>query len=105
MSRRLRDDPEYNQDAYVDSCHEPCVYFLQSGGFIKIGHTNNIRKRLGNLQPGNPLTLELLGLIPADRGLERTLHRRFASAHYAGEWFYRAAEIVDFIASHRKDPV
>lgn len=104
MSRRLRDDPDYPQDKYLQDCHEPSVYFIQEGesGPIKIGHTNNIRMRLYNLQPGNPTPLRLLFMLEAPRGFERELHEQFAEHRIRSEWF-RPQAILSYIfgeASH-----
>jgi hypothetical protein len=58
------------------------VYFIQQGntGPVKIGIANDPRKRLGNLQTGNPAELHLRHVVPGDRDLENQLHHRFREA-------------------------
>lgn len=56
----------------------PCVYFVQSGESIKIGHTNKLDARMPGLQCGNPEEIELLAHLPGPRALEKRLHKVFA---------------------------
>jgi hypothetical protein len=76
------------------------VYFLQgeNGGPIKIGHTNDIEKRIKLMQTGNPDKLVLLHLTSGGKNFEDQLHVRFSEFHYRGEWFYPSEEILDFIS-------
>lgn len=99
MPRRLRSDPHYDQRKYTDSCHEPCVYFVREGddGPIKIGHTNNIRARLGNMRASNYRRLSLLVMVPGTRSDERLLHKRFAAHRIGGEWFEPVPELLSCI--------
>lgn len=89
--RRLRDDPAYDQASYVKACHDPAIYFIQSGGPngpVKIGYSNNVPKRLENLQQGNPYELKVIGVrYNATRGEERSYHKMFAADRMHGEWF------------------
>jgi hypothetical protein len=73
------------------------VYFLKSKGFIKIGHTANIKKRIGSLQGFNPSGLELLGWVPEDRFSEKQLHDKFKKYKHHLEWFTISPEILEFI--------
>lgn len=65
------------------------VYFIQAGddGAVKIGRAKQPTRRLASLQTGSPVTLHLRHVVPGDHALESALHRRFADAHVAGEWF------------------
>lgn len=59
-------------------------------GLLKIGHTNaNPRKRIAQLQTGNPLDVYLVYAIstPDPIAVERHLHKRFNAARIRGEWF------------------
>lgn len=80
------------------------VYFIQIGdsGDIKIGYTNNIKKRLKELQTGSPKKLKLLGYIDGGRTKEQELHSQFKQYRVNGEWFRLHQEIVDYINKNTK---
>lgn len=73
---------------------------------IKIGRTGNIKRRMSNLQTGNPDVLALMGEIrtqgiPDDRIVERALHERYAAKHLIREWFsLDAGDVIDALKSH-----
>ena len=75
-----------------------CVYALlvspdQGPGYMKIGITENLPKRLDSLQVGCPMPIGLIALIDAGHyantawELEEAFHKRFASRRTSGEWF------------------
>lgn len=86
----------------TDSCH---VYFVQAGdefGPVKIGITNNIKKRLEMLQTGSPVKLRCLSLIdfesePRAREAESSLHEMFDDLRLEGEWFEWHDDFVDLL--------
>lgn len=64
------------------------VYLLSDGEFFKIGYSKNeptIRQK--GCQTGNARQLKLVASIPGSIGLERSIHRTFASKRVRGEWF------------------
>lgn len=66
------------------------IYFLQDSAtlHIKIGYTaNDPLARLADLQTGNPSPLILLAAVEGALADEAALHREFAAARVAGEWF------------------
>ena len=63
------------------------LYFIRSGQYVKIGVSANPRGRIASIQTGNPDPIEVLGVVPGDRELEKELHREFAPLHHRGEWF------------------
>ena len=74
------------------------VYVLRQAetDWIKIGKAKDVRRRVSQLQVGNPRKLELLHVVPADSGrtaiaLEAHLHRRAGPDAVRGEWFAGAA--------------
>lgn len=79
----------------------PWVYFIREtgdDGHIKIGTTTaSPHVRLRALQTANPRPLELIGAIPGDATVERSLHERFAHLRLTGEWFKSSQELVTFI--------
>ena len=60
--------------AVVASCPTGFVYFVRNGGLFKIGITENMLRRMGELTPD-----ELLNVVRCSnfQELERELHRRF----------------------------
>lgn len=90
------------------------VYFLteedpQNGELlrIKIGFSKDLKRRLRQLQTGNPDRLALMGEIRTrdkdqDRFIEADLHRHFSKQRQEGsEWFYLYAEdIVETLKSN-----
>ena len=75
------------------------VYFVQCGddGPIKIGKSSgDMKRRLGELQVGNPVELRLLVSIPGD--VEQAMHMRFARQRIRGEWFRPDPVLLAFVA-------
>lgn len=75
---------------------EPCfVYVMQGaeGTPIKVGRAHNPRRRLAELQTGNPTILRLLYVIPGGSDTEAHLHRRLKGDRVHGEWFH--GKLVD----------
>ncbi len=66
------------------------VYFIRCGDFFKIGCSDDIPRRLKDMETNNPYELEL---IEVDED-EQFWHKVFAHRHHRGEW-YRSCEIVD----------
>lgn len=70
---------------------EGWVYFIgtKPGEPVKIGHTNNLEKRLTAIQNGNHRELVLLAGVLVSRAgdIEGRLHTRFEAHHLRGEWF------------------
>lgn len=69
------------------------IYFVQcNAGPIKIGYVEgrkpeDVVKRVGSLQTGNPYELKLLGVMEGKTGTEKSLHVRFQDIRIRGEWF------------------
>ena len=77
--------------------HETLTYFLESGGLIKIGSTNNVARRMYHIAGQSPLPINLLGTCLAD---EKDLHDLFASFRHHGEWFIPSPEIMEYIEAN-----
>lgn len=94
---RLSDVPQHLLDRWANRAGEsppdfptgPIVYFLQSApGFIKIGYTTDLARRVSELQFACPLALELVAYLPDGTVRdERSLHRDHHSDRTQGEWF------------------
>lgn len=73
------------------------VYLMRCGWHHKIGKTKNVRRRLAQIQTGNPYKVELIHSIPCDdmAEVESALHKHFAQWRTNGEWFEFAGEISE----------
>lgn len=74
------------------------VYFISDGQFVKIGISNDVMKRLGDLQVGNPKPLTVLFSVPVRNKkdaleLEYRLHNVYREFARCGEWF----DILNYI--------
>jgi hypothetical protein len=79
------------------------VYFIRARHMnqIKIGFSEDVHNRLGDLQVGNADMLELVAVIPQEyRGLEKALHKRFSHLCTHGEWHEPAPDLIDYIKTH-----
>lgn len=73
------------------------VYFVQAGNKknapVKVGYTQDIDRRLAEIQVHNPYPVSLLFTLPCEsvgqaKKLERFLHRQlYNNGHLHGEWF------------------
>jgi hypothetical protein len=80
------------------------VYFIQEKtGPIKIGITDNVHKRLKELQTGNSDELKILHWTTGGRALEASLHKKFNEFHKFGEWFWPKKELIDLIEEYKSE--
>lgn len=79
------------------------VYFIQSGDFVKIGVSSNVKARLQTLQTAHFRKLKILHVIACcDSGIiEKALHQHFKKfmTESKNEWFYFDADLKEFIAT------
>jgi hypothetical protein len=73
------------------------IYFIQDGPYIKIGHTDNVTKRLDLLQVGNPRPLRIVATMDGDVAFERLLHHKFRAFRVRREWFAGRQALLDYI--------
>lgn len=77
-----------------DAPREGTVYFLRSGGHIKIGWTSDLAKRMRTYPPDSTL----LAHHPGTRKDEQCLHRKFAVHRTHGrEWYTLSPVILEHI--------
>ena len=69
----------------------------EGAGFIKVGRTNNPRRRLNSIQTSNPYHIEPLEVIPVDNAieLEMFLHLQLSRYRVRLEWFDLPQERLD----------
>jgi hypothetical protein len=93
----------YVRSEAIQWCHDGAgfIYFVQAGnhGPIKIGITDNVRRRLKSLQSSSPEPLRLLFSFNGSEVIESALHQKFSSCRMHGEWFRPTTELVSFIST------
>jgi hypothetical protein len=88
--------------------HEkPLVYFVASEGAdaVKIGYTENIKSRIGQIRTGCPLNLNVLCVFMGGVREERKFHKEFATVRMNGEWFTLSGRIAAFLDATRAKEV
>lgn len=76
------------------------IYFIEmeGEGWIKIGFTaGDPKRRMAQLQTGQPQKLRLLGTIAGEKDAERGLHKELKNYRINGEWFRAEPEILKVI--------
>lgn len=75
------------------------VYFVESGtgGPIKIGWSQDVERRIGELQVANAHKLRLLGVVPGTMQKEGELHATFSHLRMEAEWFQNSVEIHAYL--------
>lgn len=76
------------------------IYFIRASddtGLIKIGHSVNPLRRLGEIQLMCPIQLKIIKVIEGDWAKEQSLHHRFRQTRCHGEWFRPTGEIMGLI--------
>jgi len=87
---------------YGTTIGDGIVYFVGFNGFVKIGFSVNVERRIRDLQKGAPYRLEVYAAIPGSLNDEKQLHRRFIRHRTdIGEWFHYSDEIKAYINSFR----
>lgn len=80
------------------------VYFLyaKKAKRIKIGYSNNPKKRICAIQTSSPEKLIQLAVLKGERELEQAIHVRFHYLRENGEWFRAEKELFEWISAVRK---
>ena len=77
------------------------VYFIRNGvqGRVKIGFSESHKVRMSSLQGATPDALTLIGTVPGNARLERTMHRKFDAQriHPRREWFRIEGALAKFL--------
>ena len=88
------EEPAYIRDQPLRPPMPGYVYYIRTGGRIKIGHTVNLGRRLSQYPPD----IEVLFVQVGAKDLERSEHLRFRAYLAEGrEWFQDRPEVSDVI--------
>lgn len=74
------------------------IYFIRLHNFAKIGRTENVKRRLSELQIGVPYKLKVMArLEEAPLWLENKIHLYLQPHHVHGEWFKLSKPTVELV--------
>jgi len=82
---------------------EQYVYAISDGKYIKVGISNNPKRRLKQLSTGHPKKLYLFGYFAGGRTLEQQLHIKFQKIRSNGEWMYPSDELIEYLNNKLQD--
>ena len=95
------------QVRWADRDDGSLVYFVQAGagGPIKIGHSENPKRRIADLQTASAHPLVVLGVVRGGEFFECALHQILATDRLSGEWFRATRKTVTVVhaAALRED--
>lgn len=81
------------------------VYFIYCAGFVKIGTTRILHKRLSTLQMGAPWQTRIVSLLAGGRITEDYLHSVFRELSIGGEWFRLGPDLRQAIIETAPEPL
>ncbi len=83
------ENPRRPGDEFFSQSGKSQVYVIHAPalGYVKIGHSKDIQKRLYTLQNGSPAALSVVKVYPGGKNKERVLHDIFQKYWVRGEWF------------------
>lgn len=70
------------------------IYFIECDGYVKIGYTTQLNRRVKSFATSNPHPVKLLASAPGNVEDEQELHKRFRELHHRGEWFRKTPELL-----------
>lgn len=81
------------------------IYIIgaEESPLVKIGTTDDVKRRLREIQNMSPVRLRVIWHAPGDEKTERALHRRFKAYRKWGEWF-RLRDPVASVERALRDP-
>lgn len=63
------------------------LYFVRCGGYVKIGVTSDVERRMKDMKTHCPYDMQLLKVEENKEGLEEYYHNLYKDKHHRGEWF------------------
>lgn len=95
---RYESSPTHSAQLYLISCH------TDTEEFVKVGYSENPRRRLTNMRTANPWgeTLKLLAVFRCVKApaLEQELHQLLARFRKSGEWFTLPSDVLERLRIH-----
>jgi hypothetical protein len=85
--------------------NKPVVYFIRSGGRIKIGTSTSLITRLDTYRTHGPEQPQVLLVVEGGRAEEKQVHELFKADRVRGEWFTPSQALLDFIADRQDQDV
>lgn len=73
------------------------IYFLSDGEYVKIGFSDNVTKRISQIQTANPKDLSVELIIDGDYAFEQKIHNDLKEFSVKGEWFYYSDSVKKYI--------
>lgn len=102
---RERDERQfYDFIASAPASDGQCYFIGCDEGLVKIGHSQCVSRRLGNLQSNSIYKLRILATCGGGRTAEMRYHRKFEEHSVGGEWFSRCPEIEAEIERLNESP-
>jgi len=89
------------EEVNPDDCFVYLVREIQSGR-LKIGTTQDLAKRLDQLQTGNPDDLEVVAWVKGSYSVEAMLHEKFSYTKVRGEWHANNRDILRWFYDNHK---
>lgn len=80
------------------------VYFVQVADFVKIGHSQEWKRRIANIQTASPFDVRLLHIEVNLPTFETSMHAKFRKFHHRGEWFHAHPDLLAFVAKRAAEP-
>lgn len=74
------------------------IYFVESGGRIKVGFSKNLESRIKSLAVASALPMTLVASQAGSKLLEKAIHRYLAPHHAQGEWFFDCLHVRSVIS-------
>ena len=63
------------------------LYAIRCGEYFKIGVTDNVERRVKDMESNCPYPIEILYVMDNEQGAEAMYHEIFEYRHHRGEWF------------------
>lgn len=73
----------------------------ETGEYVKIGWSTQVRRRLLAMQTYIPTSLKIYSVISGSRTTEASLHARFADLRANGEWFRLEGPLLEWVSRNR----
>lgn len=95
-------EPVDDVPALFEGAHAPVVYFLRNGTRVKIGTSQNLRRRVTSLSLRRD---DVIRVEHGDQQYERSLHRRFDDLRTGDtEWFELRGALATYLGEPSTEP-